>query len=218
MTSSSSPSTTHGGGRRSSRQRAPRFRGVRRRNWGSWVAEIRIPNTRERLWLGSYRSIFQAARAYDVATLCLRGPSPGRLNLPNLPAPPGVSTNLSVPAVRDLAAQEALRLIRPTNSNAAAVSDESNNSSSRCHRGELCSDLPSTSPHAPPTAADLGCVSSSTEGVPPQNNCSDAHGYATANEESLIDVWFSLELGPLVDPLLRDLVNSSLYPSIRRGW
>ncbi|KAH7290391.1 hypothetical protein KP509_30G046600 [Ceratopteris richardii] len=85
MTSSSTSSTSHVGRRGPSRQRLPRFRGVRRRSWGSWVAEIRVPNSPDRLSLGSYQSIDQAARAYDVANLCFRGPSAGPLNLPSRP-------------------------------------------------------------------------------------------------------------------------------------
>lgn len=61
-----------------------RFKGVRMRSWGKWVSEIRLPNTRARLWLGSYATAVQAARAYDVAVTCLRGPS-ASLNFPNSP-------------------------------------------------------------------------------------------------------------------------------------
>lgn len=61
-----------------------RFKGVRMRSWGKWVSEIRLPNTRARLWLGSYATAEQAARAYDVALTCLRGPS-ASLNFPSSP-------------------------------------------------------------------------------------------------------------------------------------
>ncbi|CAL9137232.1 unnamed protein product [Musa acuminata var. zebrina] len=59
-----------------------RYRGVRMRKWGSWVAEVRFPNSRERLlWLGSYRTPEQAARAFDAAVYCLRGTG-ARCNFP----------------------------------------------------------------------------------------------------------------------------------------
>ncbi|KAK9266050.1 hypothetical protein L1049_018014 [Liquidambar formosana] len=50
-----------------------RYKGVRKRKWGKWVSEIRLPNSRERIWLGSYDSAEKAARAFDAALYCLRG-------------------------------------------------------------------------------------------------------------------------------------------------
>ncbi|XWS45237.1 hypothetical protein CRYUN_Cryun15aG0119000 [Craigia yunnanensis] len=101
--------------RESSRKSAERpYKGIRMRKWGKWVAEIREPNKRSRIWLGSYSTPVAAARAYDTAVFYLRGPS-ARLNFPDLLAAEKVGSgslggDLSAASIRKKAIEVGARV------------------------------------------------------------------------------------------------------------
>ncbi|KAE8729937.1 Dehydration-responsive element-binding protein 1C [Hibiscus syriacus] len=91
--------------------RHPVYRGVRRKNSEKWVCEVREPNKKSRIWLGTFPTAEMAARAHDVAAIALRGRS-ACLNFADsalrLPVP--ASTD---PKVIQKAAAEAAEAFRP---------------------------------------------------------------------------------------------------------
>lgn len=103
-----------GRGGRSAGARRPHkdlgWTGVRERLWGGWAAEIRIPRTRSRLWVGRFQHALQAALAYDAAMFCFYGerlPSQRKFNFPGAPRPAipeHIRVQLTVANIKEIAA------------------------------------------------------------------------------------------------------------------
>ncbi|KAK4341167.1 hypothetical protein RND71_039668 [Anisodus tanguticus] len=87
-----------------------KYRGIRRRKWGKWVSEIRVPGSSERLWLGTYSTPEAAAVAHDIAYYSLRESSSlDKLNFPFM-LPPNVQRGMSPRSVQKVASDAGMAI------------------------------------------------------------------------------------------------------------
>ena len=87
------------------KQKLSAWTGLRFRDSGNWATEIRVPRTREKVWIGTFDSPRQAALAYDAAVFCFfgdRAPKSRKTNFPAAPRPEISETDRAKLSIADV--------------------------------------------------------------------------------------------------------------------
>jgi hypothetical protein len=149
-------SNNHGGGRSG---KSVHYRGVRRRPWGKWAAEIRDPRKGIRLWLGTFNTAKEAALKYDETARRIRGKS-AKCNFPLQEEDPAIRGGTTTTTTVTSSSME-------RSAPAVATTTITNNTANLVHKSSSSSMSGSSSrPHSPP---------------PPSHNNSNGRSNATAS-------------------------------------